>query len=986
MADSSESFNMATSPSRGSRRGDLTSSPGRDLPPFEDESEGLLGDNGPEDGEEDGEELFGNQLEGDYRAIPELDRYEAEGLDDEDASELSPGARARAEAAMNDRDKRMGMGRMPRGLLYDSEDEDDERPSKRRRRLAERAAEGAGAEGEDEEMIESIENLEDMKGHSVREWVSMAAPRLEIYHRFKNFLRTHVDEHGHNVFKERISDMCKENKESLLVNYEELASREHVLAYFLPEAPAEMLKIFDEAAKEVVLAMYPKYDRIAHEIHVRIGNLPLVEELRSLRQLHLNQLIRTSGVVTSCTGVLPQLGMVKYNCNKCNFILGPFFQSQNQEVKPGSCPECQSLGPFEINMEQTVYQNYQRITIQESPGKVAAGRLPRSKDAILLADLVDSCKPGDEIELTGIYHNNYDGSLNMANGFPVFATVILANHIVRKDERVAVAELTDEDVKAIVALSKDERIGERIFASIGPSIYGHEDIKRGLALALFGGESKNPGGKHKVRGDINVLMCGDPGTAKSQFLKYVEKVASRAVFTTGQGASAVGLTAYVQRHPVTREWTLEAGALVLADRGVCLIDEFDKMNDQDRTSIHEAMEQQRGKHKVRGDINVLMCGDPGTAKSQFLKYVEKVASRAVFTTGQGASAVGLTAYVQRHPVTREWTLEAGALVLADRGVCLIDEFDKMNDQDRTSIHEAMEQQSISISKAGIVTSLQARCTVIAAANPIGGRYDPSLTFSENVDLTEPIVSRFDILCVVRDTVDPVQDEMLARFVVGSHIKHHPSNKEGGMASLEEMVLPNSSDVPPIPQELLRKYIIYAKERVHPKLNQMDQDKVARIYSDLRKESMATGSIPITVRHIESMIRMAEAHARMHLRDYVQEDDVNMAIRVMLESFIDTQKFSVMRSMRKTFARYLAFRRDNNELLLFILKQLVAEQVSYQRNRYGVQQDVIEIPEKDLVDKARQINIHSLSAFYDSDMFLSNKFSHDAKKKLIMQQF
>uniref|UniRef100_A0A672ZPN0 DNA replication licensing factor MCM2 n=1 Tax=Sphaeramia orbicularis TaxID=375764 RepID=A0A672ZPN0_9TELE len=898
--DSSESFQVATSPSRTSRRGDLTSSPGRDLPPFEDESEGLLGD-GPLPGEEeedaDGEELIGDGMERDYRAIPALDQYEAEGLDldDEDLSELSPGARAAAEEAMRRRDREQGIsGRLRRGLLYgttkppiklglDSEDEDDERPAARRRRLAERAAEGV-ADGEDEEMIESIENLEDMKGHTVKEWVSMAAPRLEIYNRFKNFLRTHVDENGHNVFKEKISDMCKENKESLVVNYEDLAAREHVLAYFLPEAPTEMLKVFDEAAKEVVLAMYPKYDRIAHEIHVRICNLPLVEEIRSLRQLHLNQLIRTSGVVSSCSGVLPQLGMVKYNCNKCSFVLGPFFQSQNQEVKPGSCPECQSQGPFEINMEETVYQNYQRITIQESPGKVAAGRLPRSKDAILLADLVDSCKPGDEIELTGVYHNNYDGSLNMANGFPVFATVILANHITRRDEGVAVAELTDEDVKAIVALSKDERIGERIFASMAPSIYGHEDIKRALALSLFGGEPKNPGGKHKVRGDINVLLCGDPGTAKSQFLKYVEKVASRAVFTTGQGASAVGLTAYVQRHPVSREWTLEAGALVLADRGVCLIDEFDKMNDADRTSIHEAM----------------------------------------------------------------------------------------------------EQQSISISKAGIVTSLQARCTVIAAANPIGGRYDPSLTFAENVDLTEPIVSRFDVLCVVRDTVDAVQDEMLARFVVGSHIKHHPGNSEGGVA-LEEVVLPNSSDVPPIPQELMRKYIIYAKERVHPKLNQMDQDKVARIYSDLRKESMATGSIPITVRHIESMIRMAEAHAKMHLRDYVLEDDVNMAIRVMLESFIDTQKFSVMRSMRKTFARYLAFRRDNNELLLFILKQLVSEQATYQRNRYGVQHDVIEVPEKELQDKARQINIHNLTAFYDSDIFRSNKFSHDGKKKLILQQ-
>ncbi|KAK5600016.1 MCM DNA helicase complex subunit [Crenichthys baileyi] len=880
MADSSESFHMATSPSRALRRGDLTSSPGRDLPPFEDESEGLLGDGPlPEEEEADGEDLIGDGMERDYRAIPELDQYEAEGLDlaDEDLSELSPGARNAAEEAMRRRDREHGLsGRLRRGLLYDSEDEDDERPAARRRRFLERAAEGI-TDVEEEEMIESIENLEDMKGHTVREWVSMAAPRLEIYNRFKNFLRTHVDENGHNVFKEKISDMCKENKESLVVNYEDLAAREHVLAYFLPEAPTEMLKIFDEAAKEVVLAMYPKYDRIAHEIHVRICNLPLVEEIRALRQLHLNQLIRTSGVVSSCTSVLPQLSMVKYNCNKCNFVLGPFFQSQNQEVKPGSCPECQSQGPFEINMEETVYQNYQRIAIQESPGKVAAGRLPRSKDAILLADLVDCCKPGDEIELTGIYHNNYDGSLNTANGFPVFATVILANHITRRDQGVAVAELTDEDVKAIVALSKDERIGERIFASIAPSIYGHEDIKRALALSLFGGEPKNPGGKHKVRGDINVLLCGDPGTAKSQFLKYVEKVASRAVFTTGQGASAVGLTAYVQRHPVSREWTLEAGALVLADRGVCLIDEFDKMNDADRTSIHEAM----------------------------------------------------------------------------------------------------EQQSISISKAGIVTSLQARCTVMAAANPIGGRYDPSLTFAENVDLTEPIVSRFDVLCVVRDTVDPVQDEMLARFVVGSHIKHHPSNKEGGVA-LEDVVLPNSSDIPSIPQELLRKYIIYAKERVHPKLNQMDQDKVARIYSDLRRESMATGSIPITVGQL-AMPRKAEAHPKEPPRD-TSGNDLNMA----------TMMGELMTHKVQTFARYLAFRRDNNELLLFILKQLVAEQVAYQRSRYGVQKKNRD-PRKDLhksreKPSARQISIHNLSAFYDSELFRSNKFSHDAKKKLILQQF
>merc|ERR1719500_209119 len=329
--------------------------------------------------------------------------------------------------------------------------------------------------------------------------------------------------------------------------------------------------------------------------------------------------------------------------------------------------------------------------------------------------------------------------------------------------------------------------------------------------------------------------------------------------------------------------------------------------------------------------------------------------------GQGASAVGLTAYVQRSPVTKEWTLEAGALVLADKGVCLIDEFDKMNDADRTSIHEAMEQQTISISKAGIVTQLQARCSVLATANPIGGRYDPSMTFSENVDLTEPILSRFDILCVVRDTVDPEAEEQLAA--------------SSNLAGVEK-----------IPQDLLKKYVIYARQKFHPKLHQMDQEKVAKMYSELRRESMATGSIPITVRHIESMIRMAESHAKMHLREFVSEDDVNMAMRVMLESFIDTQKYSVMKNMKRNFNRYLAYKRDNNELLLFILRGLANETATYMRNRYGTDQEVIEVPEKDLMEKARQISIQNLQPFFVSEMFKANNFKYDSGRKLIIQQF
>merc|ERR1719328_329265 len=599
---------------------------------------------------------------------------------------------------------------------------------------------------------------------------------------------------------------------------------------------------------------------------------------------------RTSGVVSGSSGVLPQLAMCKFDCVKCGYVIGPFYQSQGDEIKVGTCPECQSMGPFNLNQEQTIYKNYQRITIQESPGKVRAGRLPRSKDAILTGDLCDMVKPGDEIELTGVYSNSYDSSLNVSNGFPIFATVIMANHICKLDEKGETDRMTDDDIKAITQLSKDERIGERIIASIAPSVFGHDDIKRAIALSLFGGVSKNP----------------------------------------------------------------------------------------------------QDKHKVRGDINVLLCGDPGTAKSQFLKYVQNIAPRAVFSTGQGASAVGLTAYVQRSHLTKEWPLEAGALVLEDKGVCLIDEFDKMNDQDRTSIHEAMEQQTISVSKAGIVTSLKARCAVIAASNPIGGRYDPSMTFSENVDLTEPILSRFDILCVVRDTVDPASDEHLARFVVASHMVSHPRSDQSDLDNMKKTedtlaATSNLAGVEKIPQELLRKYILYAREKIHPKLHQMDQEKVAKMYADLRRESMATGSIPITVRHIESMIRMAEAHAKMHLREFVSEDDVNMAMRVMLESFIDTQKYSVMKAMKKNFARYLSYKRDNNELLLFILRNLASETATYMRNRYGTEQEVVEINEKDLTEKARQISIQNLQPFFNSQMFKSNNFSYDSSRKLIIQQ-
>ncbi|KAK3054497.1 MCM DNA helicase complex subunit, partial [Coniosporium uncinatum] len=323
----------------------------------------------------------------------------------------------------------------------------------------------------------------------------------------------------------------------------------------------------------------------------------------------------------------------------------------------------------------------------------------------------------------------------------------------------------------------------------------------------------------------------------------------------------------------------------------------------------------QGKHAIRGDINILLLGDPGTAKSQVLKYIEKTAHRAVFATGQGASAVGLTASVRKDPLTGEWTLEGGALVLADRGTCLIDEFDKMNDQDRTSIHEAMEQQTISISKAGIVTTLQARCAIVAAANPIGGRYNSTVPFSQNVELTEPILSRFDILCVVRDTVDPTEDERLANFVVNSHGRAHPiaqstqaAEDNGGESMDVDGAHPERLEGMPkqegeIPQELLRKYILYARERCRPKLYQIDQDKVARLFADMRNESRATGAYPITIRHLEAIIRTAEAFAKMRLSEYCSNADVDRAIAVAVDSFVGSQKVSCKKALARAFAKY-----------------------------------------------------------------------------------
>jgi len=746
------------------------------------------------------------------------------------------------------------------------------------------------------EETEPMENLEDSKGHATKVWVMMPAPKVEIMKRFRKFLSTFTAPKKDGLhFTDLIKQMIRLNANSIEIDYNYLAHTEHVLAYFLPDAPREMINIFDEVLSAHVFGMYPNYARIQPKIYSRISNLPLIEEVRLLRQVHLNQLVRVPGVVSSQSPLLPQLDMAKYNCVKCGFILGPFMiePSTNavsqKEVRPNSCPECHSSGPFVINSRETMYRNYQSIKLQESPGKVPAGRLPRTKVVILTGDLVDMCRPGDEIEVTGIFKNNFDVSLNSLNGFPVFATIIEANHVLIKTNKIIHQASSREEIEEMQRISESPDIIERIIASIAPSIYGHENIKNAIALSLFGGESKNIKDKHIIRGDINLLLCGDPGTAKSQFLRYISGIAPRSIMTTGQGASAVGLTASVVRTP-----------------------------------------------------------------------------------GIGGK--------------KEFSLEAGALVLADKGVCLIDEFDKMGDQDRTSIHEAMEQQTISISKAGIVATLRARCSVIAACNPIGGKYNCSLTFKDNVDLTEPILSRFDVLCTVLDEYDPIEDERLASFVCQNHIKTHPSTidqNEQDENTRPKKPSPDSLKTKPFDLEFLQKYIAYAKDKCHPKLSQSNRDKISKMYAVLRKESQITNSIPITVRHVESVIRLAEAYAKMHLRDYVNDDDINRAMKTTVLSFIQSQKYSVMKSMKNMLKNYLNYGTDDMQLMIHTLKRMIREKIDYEENINNEKNvEKISITSAELKEVLKSTSSSKVTGFLQSDLLRMNGFKFDKEQDLI----
>lgn len=463
--------------------------------------------------------------------------------------------------------------------------------------------------------------------------------------------------------------------------------------------------------------------------------------------------------------------------------------------------------------------DHQTISIQEMPERAPAGQLPRSVDVILDDDLVDKAKPGDRIQLVGIYRTL--GNRNASSGSSTFRTIVMANNIIQLSSKasggIAQATITDTDIRNINKVSKKKNVFDLLSQSLAPSIHGHDYIKKAILLMLLGGMEKNL----------------DNGT------------------------------------------------------------------------------------HLRGDINILMVGDPSTAKSQLLRFVLNTAPLAIATTGRGSSGVGLTAAVTSDKETGERRLEAGAMVLGDRGVVCIDEFDKMSDVDRVAIHEVMEQQTVTIAKAGIHTSLNARCSVLAAANPIYGQYDPHKDPHKNIALPDSLLSRFDLLFVVTDDIEDAKDRTVSEHVLRMHRYRQPGTEEGapvreqlnqtlgvGIEDRQDANQPTevfekfnvmlhggmvnsgqnrNKNVEIISIPFIKKYIQYAKSRVKPVLTKGAADHIIATYSALRNDDLSGNqrrTSPITPRTLETLIRLSTAHAKARLSNRVDEKDAKHAEAIL----------------------------------------------------------------------------------------------------------
>jgi replicative DNA helicase Mcm len=526
------------------------------------------------------------------------------------------------------------------------------------------------------------------------------------------------------------------------------------LADLLVGRPDEALRAARLALLELAKVEAPDLGEEARgSLRVGVRGLPVRTPLRALGREHVGRLVSFEGMVVKSTKRYVYIRRAAWRCRKCGSLT--YTESVGgRVVEPEACPYCGSSDLREDEGEHEL-ADWRRITVQEPPEELPPGQVPVAAEVELFDDLSRLGNPGDKVVVTGVVRAVRRGRRDARIELAVEAVGL---DVVAKDAPV---QVTPEDEERIRELASRPDVEELIVASIAPSVHGLREVKRAIALQLFGGVPK--------------------------------------VFPDGV--------------------------------------------------------------RVRGDIHVLLVGDPGTAKSQLLKYAAALAPRGVYTTGKGATAAGLTAAVVKDPETGAYALEVGALVLADMGLCAIDEIDKMDARDRAAIHEAMEQQTVSVAKAGIVATLNARASVLAAANPAFGRYDPSRPLSENISLPPSLLSRFDLIFVVRDEPSREADAALAAHVRAHHAGAAPK--------------------PPIEPALLRKYIAYARATCSPRLTEEAGRRLEEFYVEMRQRAARAGSpVPITPRQLEAMIRLAEAHARMRLSPTVDERDAEAAIELV----------------------------------------------------------------------------------------------------------
>jgi len=593
----------------------------------------------------------------------------------------------------------------------------------------------------------------------------------------EDFIKHFKDAEGNFKYVNSLKRAIVEGKLSVEISFNDILSFSTELADYIAKNPENALETMSKIFVSILEQEAPEFAEKIPYIIPRFVDIPssLIIKVRDIRSIHVGKLVAIEGIVVRATPPMQRIykAVFKHDCgNEVTVIV----TSESIE-KPSICQYCQKIGGnWKLEVEKSLYRDFQRLVIQERPEEIPAGRMPRSIEVDVYDDLVDVVRPGDRVVIIGIPQLRVSSTKKSRS---IFSIYILVNNVIVSQRLLEEIEITKEDEEKILVLARDSMVRRKIIASIAPSIYGLWDIKEAIALMLFGGTPK----------------------------------------------------------------------------------------------------QLRDGTRIRGDIHILIIGDPGTAKSQLLQYVARIAPRAIYTTGRGATAAGLTAAVVRDKQSGEFYLEAGALVLADGGVACIDEIDKMREEDRVAIHEAMEQQTVSIAKAGIVARLNARTSVLAAGNPRYGRYLPNRSIAENVNLPPTILSRFDLIFVIKDMPNVDKDLRLAKHITATH------------KQFEEVK-------PIIDIDLLRKYIAYARKNIKPVLTDEAKRLIEEFFVEMRKKSLSAPESPIaiTARQLEALIRLAEAHAKMALKNEVTEEDAAEAIRLMksmLESVgIDVERGEV----------------------------------------------------------------------------------------------